>query len=449
MMNKWLVMLLTMGFAFLLTSSMGCIDLCPLFGDLCPFCVDAPDDGDDEPDDGDDEPDDGDDEPDDGDDEPAGLVIVKTAIAARADGTLRCGDDLIAFGTGALNGVSYIKPSEAPTAGTPVPNSDSFRAKGFAVAKRTIFLVDGNFRVSVFNVDTDAAPVTIPEADLRLQNIPVGANDAGHIQADGDYCVARCDSGNVIRVIDVSSGAPVIIPLNNPPDVTSGFAVQQVAVDATTNRVIAAAGNPRALYVYDLEDPTADPTAIALPNDLSSTVQMQVVGDFLVALDDQASRQLLLVNLETAQIVNLTAADAIADVAVGPTKFAFFANFDAADSVGGSSRAAVGTLPGAGFTKVATGNQIDGSTNNNGLVGFAGSMCIVPSGDFADYIFLAAPYLQWSPGTTAFTVPDDPQGTDPWATPAVDIHCSDNVVGFKTATTRTDTNKTVGYIILE
>lgn len=444
---------MTLGLAFLLTSSMGCVDLCAIFGNLCPFCVDdgdtGPDDGDDQPDDGDDEPDDGDDEPDDGDDEPAGLVIVKTAIALRADSTLRCGDDLIAFGTGALNGVSYINPSEAPTAGTPVPNGDSFRSKGFAVAKRTIFLVDGNFRVSVFNVDTDAAPVTIPEADLSLQNIPTGANDAGHIQADGDYCVVRCDSGNVIRVIDVSSGTPVVVPLNNPPDVSSGFGVQQVAVDADTQRVIAAAGSPRALYVYDLADPAADPTEIPLPNDISSTVQMQVLGDFLVALDDQAYKQLLLVDLETGTIVDLTDANAIADVAVGPHQFAFFADLDADDSVGGELRTAVGNLPGPDFAKVATGNRIDGSTTNNGTVGFAGSMCMVPSGDFEDYIFLAGPYLQYSPGTTTFTVPADPQGADPWATPAVDIHCSDNVVGFKTATTKTDANKTVGYIILE
>ncbi|NLX13602.1 MAG: hypothetical protein GXY44_08115 [Phycisphaerales bacterium] len=368
----------------------------------------------------------------------------------RSDAKLLCGDDLIVFGTGMLNGVSYIVPSETPTVGTPVPNDAVFRSKSFAVAKRTIFLVDGMFQVSVFNVDEDVAPATIPEADLRLANIPAGAKDAGHLQADGDYCVVRCDGGNVIRVIDVSGGAPVILPLTNPPDVTTGFGVQQVAIDAASMRVIAAAGNPRALYVYDLNNPADAPAAIALPNDISNNVQMKVNGNFLVALDDQAYKQLLLVDLEAGEIVELAEANAIADVAVGPDAFAFFADLDADDSVGGDRRAAAGALPGPDFAKAALGNQIDGSTNNNGLVGFAGSMCIVPAGDYAGYLFLANSYLQYSPGGVAFTVPADPDGDDPWACPAWDVDASRNTVGFKTATTRSDnTETTVGYIILE
>jgi len=89
---------------------------------------------------------------------------------------------------------------------------------------------------------------------------------------------------------------------------------------------------------------------------------------------------------------------------------------------------------------------IDGSTANNGLVGFAGGMCVTPSGN---YVFLSDWYLQYSPATAIFTVPADPDGSDSYGCPAWDVDCSDDTVGFKTAATRTSsTDKTVGYIIL-
>ncbi len=439
-MRNWLlVVLLALAVPVFLAPLSGCDCLVQ----LCPFLpappIDTPDDPGDPDDPDPDDPDPDDPDPDDPDDpgcdhECLGWCdIVRTDIAVRADAGLRVGDDLIAFGTGVVNGVSYIIPTEDPTDETPVPNSSSFRSKGFAVGGRTIFLVDGMFQVSVLNVDVGGDPITIPEADLRLQNIPGGANDVGHIQADGDYCVARCDSGNVIRVIDASGAVPVVIPLNNPPGVTSGFGVQQVAIDAATMRVIAAAGTPRALYVYDLNDPAEDPVEIPLPNGISGagSAQMRVSGDFLIALDDQAFKQAFLVDLAAAQIIELPDGEASGfGVAIGGDNYAFFADLDADDRVGGNQRAAVGDLPDDDFIKAALGNQIDGSTNNNGLVGFGGSMCMTPDGRC---LYLAAPYLQYRTAGAAFAVPADPDDDDPWGCPATDIHCSHNTVGFKTA----------------
>jgi len=454
-MRNWvLIMLLTLAVPAFLAPTIGCDCL---YG-LCPFLSGPtqPDDGGDngdngDVDDGDDDVDDGDDDVDDGDGDSVcdheclgGCSIVKTDIALRHDGSLRVGDDLIAFGTGALNGVSYIIPSENPTAGTPVPNSDSFRSKGFAVGGRTIFLIDGNFLVSVLNVDVGGNPITIPEAELRLVNIPVGPNDAGHIQADGDYCVTRCSSDNVIRVVDASGATPVVIPLNNPPGISSGFGVQQVAIEAATMRVIAAAGG--SLYIYDLNNPTVDPVAVALPDDISNTIQMKVAGDYLIALDDQSYEEAFLVDLATPQLITLPDGNASAKgFAVGGDTFAFFADFDADDGVGGGQRAAVGELPGPSFTKAALGDQIDGSTNNNGLVGFGASMCITPDGNC---LYLADSYLQYRTTGASFAVPADPEGADPYACPAWDIHCSNNTVGFKTAVTTSTDTKTVGYIRL-
>jgi hypothetical protein len=55
---------------------------------------------------------------------------------------------------------------------------------------------------------------------------------------------------------------------------------------------------------------------------------------------------------------------------IGRTKYVFFADFDDSDSIGGTQRAAMGTIPGSGFDKAPQGNRIDGSTTNNGTVGF-------------------------------------------------------------------------------
>jgi hypothetical protein len=142
----------------------------------------------------------------------------------------------------------------------------------------------------------------------------------------------------------------------------------------------------------------------------------------------------------------ITLTDAFANgsnsIGVSADNFAFFADADATDN---GQRAAVGDLPGPGYTKAADGNQIDGSTNNNGLVGFASDLCIVPDGS---YIFLSGSYLQYSAGNASFTVPVDPEGIDPYACPAYDIDCSNNTVGFKTAHSYPGSAEDVGYIIL-
>jgi hypothetical protein len=101
-------------------------------------------------------------------------------------------------------------------------------------------------------------------------------------------------------------------------------------------------------------------------------------------------------------------------------------------------------VPGPGSTKAPLDQYIDGSTVNNGLVGFAGQAAIVPDGS---YIFLSSAYLQYSTGGT-FTVPADPAETDLWGCPAVDVHASDTTVGFKTAATSTASKDKLGYIIL-
>lgn len=382
--------------------------------------------------------------------DPTTLTIVKTAVAVRHDAGLKVGNDLIAFGTSATTGVSHITPSTAPTDGTPVPNTENYDNSDFAVAGRTIFLVGhvGSgiaFRVSVFNADTATITQTFPATSIRLRSIPASANDPGNIQASGNYCVVSCDTtqvadGKAVKVIDVSGATPALIAFaNNPPD-----PVRQVAVDGTTRRVVAVAGS--SFYVYDINNPATAPTAIASPNGIGD-LQMKIYGRYVVAVDNRAFPQVILVDLQASAIINLTDAEAVFGLAISEDTFAFFADYDANDRSGGSQRVAVGTIPGPAFAKPALAQYIDGSTTNNGMKGFAGSLCMTPNGNL---IFLGNSYLQSSTGNTTFTVLADPAGTDAYGCPAWAVDCSSNTVGFMTAATRTSaaTTRTIGYIRL-
>ncbi|MBN2448402.1 MAG: hypothetical protein JXO22_16870 [Phycisphaerae bacterium] len=386
----------------------------------------------------------------------AAFTIVKTGISMRHDAALRCGTDLIAFGTGygdsSIIGVSYIIPSTAPTAGTPVTNTELYACKGFAVGGHTIFLAGSNtaslaFQVSVFDALTGTMLKTFDAEEIRLGGIPVGADDPGHMQADGNYCVVICDEnevtdGKIIKVIDVSGAEPALIAFDqNPVDYNN--MVDQVAVDAATGTVVVAADDT--FFVYDIAAPDVAPTQIAAPNGIGD-VQMQMNGSYVIALDDQSYPQAMLVDLAGASIIQLPDGEGTFDLDIGSQTFAFYADYDSDDSSGGSQRAAVGTVPGPGFSKAAMDDYIDGSTTNNGLVGYAGSLCVVPDDS---YVFLGGWYLQYSTGGASFVVPADPEGADTYGTPAWDVDCSAKLVGFKTATTRSDnTETTVGYIIL-
>lgn len=381
------------------------------------------------------------------------LTPVKTSIPLRFDAGLECGDDLIAFGTDVLVGVSYVIPSQNPTAGTPVPDSDQYDCCNFDVAGRWIFMAGSNggslpYQVSAFNVDT-LEVTTFDAADIRLVKMVVKPRDAGRLQASGDYCVVVCDQdkvddGKIIKVIDVSSGTPELITFEqNPVDYAS--VVTQVAVNGTTKTVAVAA--EEALWIYDITQPTAAPRKIIPPNGVGK-YQMKMSGNYLIASSyDGGYDTAILVDLAANNVVTMEQAETIADLAIGGDKFAFFSHHDSDDSVGLHFRTAVGTLPGPTFNKPPTDNYIDGSYTSNGVVGYAGTMCMTPGGE---YLFLANFYLQYSQGNASFTVPKDPANADTYGCPAWDIDCSDNTVGFHSAASRSSREEGVlGYIILE
>ncbi|MFH1418054.1 MAG: hypothetical protein ABII12_07205 [Planctomycetota bacterium] len=381
------------------------------------------------------------------------FTIVKTDIDVRHDAALRAGDDLIAFGTGVNTGVSYIIPSNAPTVGTAVPNSGDYDSSAFAVGGDHIFLVGSNtaglaFQMSVFDAATGAITHTFPTTDIRLGAIPGSEEDVGNIQADGDFCIVRCDQttvtdGKIVKVIDASTNPPTLVSFATNP-AASHFNVSQVDVDAASRQAVAVANHT--FFIYDIDAPNAAPVQIAPPNGIGD-VQIEIAGDYIIAIDNQGYGEAFMVDIAAQAVIALTNPEAAWDVAICDDLFAFFADADINDRAGGGQRMAVGAMPGPGSTKAALDQYIDGSTGNNGYVGFGGSMTVTPDGA---YVFLSDGYLQYSLGTAVFVVPPDPNASDPYGTPAWDVHCTEaNTVGFKTASDRSATSTTkVGYIVL-
>lgn len=142
-------------------------------------------------------------------------------------------------------------------------------------------MTDNSFAITIFDVATGAIE-TLSNDDIRLVNIPVGNYEPGFYQVDGDFCITRNDAnavadGNIVKVIDMSGATATVLSLPNPEGVTSGFAVDQVAVDAESMLALAIANDT--IFVYDLTNPGAAPVAW----DLSGA---DGIEDGQVAFDD-------------------------------------------------------------------------------------------------------------------------------------------------------------------
>jgi len=142
-------------------------------------------------------------------------------------------------------------------------------------------LTDNDFAITIYDIDTGAME-TISTDDIRLVNIPIGNYVAGFYEVDGDYVVTRNDAGQVengaiIKAIDIGNDEASVLSFSNPGDVSSGFQVSQVAVDAESLRVIAVANDT--FYVYALNSPGSSPVEF----DMSA---MGGIGDEKVAFDN-------------------------------------------------------------------------------------------------------------------------------------------------------------------
>ncbi len=376
------------------------------------------------------------------------LTPVKTNIDVHNGGRIAVGDDLLVYGYGGFAGVDYIIPSEGDTEGRNLPDGDSFVAGSFAVSGKKIALVS-NFLVTIFDTTTETA-TAIGENQIRLVNTPSGIYSQGHIMADGPYIACRNDSGSndgsLVAVIDVSGDVPMVIYFTTNPENN----VDHIAVDGSAGQVAASAGN--VFYIYDINNPTAAPAVY-------DTTDSGGIGDNIFTLDGgyifyedaEAFGNARFLDVADGSITTLTQNPATGEQCHNADTYVYFVDRDSEDSNGGDARSGVGAVP-AADASLAGDTQIDGSTTNNGFLGWSQACSVTPDGAYA-YIsgmgsIGSGEFLQVSTGG-AFSLIADPDGSSQYGLPGTDVATSATLVGFKTGDGTTAGSSTkVGYIIL-
>jgi hypothetical protein len=407
--------------------------------------------------------------------------LIKTAIEfvyggiQDSGGKLAVGNDLIVWGL-PDEGVFYLVPSsatEAASAGTQIPSSDLlYGYRNFAVAGKKVVLVRGNNGVAVFDTTVGGTPTDVPTGDITLHPLPVAANEPGHMMADGELVATINDTtsvtdGNAIKVIDVSGSAPVVLSCAFPTEFLGTFA--QVAVDAVTRQVAAYGRNPgESIFVWDLNNPTTQPTEFDLFGDgVSTSVQIRMDGGYVLyrqAFTDATA----LLNISDGTVTAFTNDSEFAvtsPVALDGGRFGFFVAEESADSVFGGStvhRSAIGSVGDAPGATLAS--QIDEITpavdcgGELGRVGYGGQMAITPDGarwflSGTGPIDNDLEYLQMNNGSGWQLFTD--AGTLTGHVMATDVVCSSNTVAFRalrqqvTSGCLTDDDWVLGFIVLD
>jgi hypothetical protein len=320
----------------------------------------------------------------------AGLMaqkVVKTSIPVAYKGRIAAGDSIIAFGTGFVNGVEYMRPGD--TAARKIPGGDQFSSKFFAVAGDKIILANPQtFTVSVFDASSEKMH-DIPESTLKLRHIKGGMYEGGGIMSSGAYAVVLTDTGGLddsaFKVIDASgAGEPRIIGFDGTGVRRSNQEVfKQVAIDAKTGKVAAAKINRTSdneeisIRIYDFKNPDADPKIIDLAK-YKGVDERQMrfdSGQILFHTDENYARAILL-DAESGKITELSRA--VHAMALAGGTYVYFAERDSDDNLGIIARAAVGG--GAAQPKFTLGKTGIGGTPSNGVIGFGASTAVTPDG---------------------------------------------------------------------
>ncbi|MBK8269845.1 MAG: hypothetical protein IPK83_16750 [Planctomycetes bacterium] len=256
-------------------------------------------------------------------------------------------------------------------------------------------------------------------------------HDVGNIQADGDLCAVICEEtdvtdGEILKVIDTSSGTPELIVLTECP-VATAEQVQQVAVNGATRQVVVSAGNN--LYLFDVDSPGDLPLLMTAHADGIGDTQMAFDGESILYYTDAATPSAVVFDLGANDNALFAANPAAGTLAHRGGAFGYFLNDD---SIGNHLRSSIGQLGDATAATATATNAtiddfIDGATTNNGAIGHGQTISILPDGS---QWFIAGlesigsgEYLQTSTGG-AFTTVADPSGTDELGCPASDVNCS-------------------------
>jgi hypothetical protein len=376
------------------------------------------------------------------------LTIIKTDIFVHNQARIAAGDHMIVFGTGSFAGVGCIIPSAGDTVARAIPGGNAFNPRSFAVSGRYAAFVDTNFQVNIFNANDDSI-TTIAVSQIQVASVQSDIYEPGHMQADGPLFVVRnhADAGSLVKVIDVTDGSPSVIGFATDPS-EEGLGVSQVAVDAEMRQAVAVSGE--AFYVYDIDDPQADPARFDLfgSGGIGGT-QIMLDGGLILCHDDEDPPNAVLLDVASGESTILAHNPAAEQLALAGGSLGYFLGGSEEDSIGTLFRSAIGTTQAlAQIAPAELGAFINAANSDDGAIGFGQNMTITPDGRF----FLLAgktsigsgEFLQAGVGG-GFTVLTGPEGGNPLGCPASDVHASDTIVAFKTGSSA---DTTLGYLVL-
>lgn len=311
--------------------------------------------------------------------------VVKTNIDVHYKSRVDTSDDIIVFGTGFNNGVSYIKPGD--TTATAIPNSDNYSSKFFVAIGTKILLGTPDYTMAVF--DTATGKMTeIPEDTLQLRNINGTMFEGGSIQKSGNYAAIITDTtggdNSAIKVLDVAGDEPKIIRFEGSGQTEDAEMIyRHVAVDAKTGMVAGAGSNNYEIRIYDINDPDKAPKVFDLKSYKGvAKYQMRFDDGKILFQSGETKEKAVLLDVASGKFTDMS--QAVYSMAMAGGKFVYFANRGSNDYHGISSRAVVGKV--GTEPTLSAGKKPIATSANNGMVGFGSSAAITPDGK---HIFIA------------------------------------------------------------
>lgn len=373
---------------------------------------------------------------------PAGrtAALKLTGIATRMDAGLAVGDDIIAFATGSIKGVSWMRVGEDVE--HTLPGGQDFHSKHFFVCgKKIVMLRDA--QVVVFDTETEQLH-EVPLTEVSVAKSFLDNYKGNAIDADG-YLVAtlndpkKVDDRVIPKIIDVSGPTPRVISLKNTEAPVRD--IESITVDAATGKIVMGSYRNKCIWVADVA-----PRAPFEKLDLSSIdgyareAAPMLSGGWLAYFDASGSkpkfRLIEVATKRTRTLPSLGKAYRCYDLVGDRIAFA------TTESHGSEYAIAIGTP--AGEIKLPEGSG-QSLADTAGTVGLGSSIAI--NGGLT---FIAGQgksgigsgeYLQVSDGQTWRAI----LGPDGKLIPAVDVVSGGRVLAFKTGA-RNDT--TVGYVAL-
>ncbi|MEM1447618.1 MAG: hypothetical protein AAF957_08260 [Planctomycetota bacterium] len=363
--------------------------------------------------------------------------VVVTEVAARVDAHIAAGDGVVAYGTGPVSGVAFLRCEDGVERS--IPDGASFSSTAFFVCGRKIVLVE---RTEIAVHDTESGTLTrIPAEDVSLARTPSDPLKGAPIAADRNLVAVLCSPDEVgdrrvVKVIDLSGDSPRIIDLGFP-DATPRE-LSSIAVDASGGTVVIGSDRKHCLFVAPIAE-DADFVSIDLSQHDGFTKNCAPIVRAGVAavFDATGTRKLRLVDLQSGSVRTLC----------GLGKSLRYFDFDgervalASDvSYGSSFEVRVGPVDGQPTAPAGAGESA-----RHGKVGYAQRVALTAeglvfasgdgrSGISRDEVLLVTDGASWH----------EVRGGD-GPLPAVDVTLGEHVIAFKTGKSR---DARVGYVLL-